>query len=120
MPAPYDAVIYEAGSRGALSQPARRAAEFAAAVRASPAAELSVTIGGYDSDPRELMDIPEVMAFLREFMQHLGGLFNSDEREALLDRLSIECRALLLLAAGAITREQITITAPPVNYGGRA
>lgn len=117
---PYGAVIYEAGSRADMANPALRAAEFATLVRANPGAELTVTIGGYDKDPRELFDVPEVMAFLREFMQHLGGLFNSDERKGLLDRFSWECRAMLLLAAGVIRREQIEIKARPVGYGGRA
>lgn len=116
MPAPFDAVIYEAGARGALAHPALRAAEFAAIARANPAAELAVTIGGYDSDPRELIDTPEVMAFLQEFMRHLGALFNANERSALLNRFSWECRAMMMLAAGIITRKQISITA----RGGRA
>lgn len=116
----YDAVIYEAGSRGDFPPPGRAAFEFVSVARLNPAAELTVSIGGYDADPREVFDIPEVMAFLRAMVAAMGPLTTPAEIGQIFGRFSFECRAMMLLAAGAVTREQIRITGRPMNQAGRA
>jgi hypothetical protein len=110
--ADYDVVFYQAGERGDLCDEAHRAAEFVQIARMTPGAELSVMIGGYDDDPRELFDIPEVMAFLRAFVAHIPA----SEGINIAPRLSYECRAMMLFAIGEITRDQI-VTVPRAPKG---
>lgn len=40
--------------------------------RLQPQQTLALTIGGYEDDPRELPDLPEVAKFLRRVMKHAG------------------------------------------------
>jgi hypothetical protein len=110
MTAPFDVVIFQAGERGDFPPPAKAAADFVAMARMNPRAELTVCLAGFGDDPRELFDIPEAMAFLRAMVGSMGPLVSPAELKQIFDRFSYECRALMLLAAGVIRREQINIT----------
>ena len=108
----FDVVLFEACNRTDMRDPATIAADFSRLVMAAPkSARFGILVGGYDNDPRELIDIPEVMAWLRRFMVEFTDLLmpHWTTPEAFLDRLVPECRPLVLLAVGAIRRDQITI-----------
>jgi len=120
MNAPFGAVVFVAGERGQWGDPAEVAADFVKLARANPKAELTVCVSGYEDDPRELFDVPEVVDFLRQMVGHMGRLLPGAAIADPFGRFSFECRALMFYAAGIIGRDQIEITAPPVNYGGRA
>lgn len=61
--------LHEIGARDAFSRDlARRMArDFVDSLTAFPNAEHMLVVGGYDTDPRELWDIPEARAYIREF-----------------------------------------------------
>lgn len=105
-----DVIIMELGGRGRFPSPEKVAADFARVVLSNPRAEIGIAIGGFDDDPRELFDVPEVMDWLREFAAvlppHLGAAMAAEDLLARLDKPS---RALLMLAAGVIERHQIQI-----------
>ena len=107
---PYDAIIYQAGERGDLQDAAGRAREFVTVAKMQPGVPLTVSIGGYDDDPRELFDVPEVMAFLRDFVGYMGQELPGAQIATVFKRFSYECRALMFLAAGITRREDINIT----------
>lgn len=109
MSPPFDVVIYEVGARGDFPNPAKAAAELVALARLNPSAQLGVSLGGYDADPREIFDIPDAMAFMRAMVGAMGPLVTAEEIGQIFGRFTYECRAMMYLAAGAITREQIRI-----------
>lgn len=110
MAQPFDVIIMELGGRGRFHPPAAVAADFCRLVVSNPTAEIGIAISGYDSDARELFDVPEVMIWLREFAAAvpdlIGDIMTSDEFLARLDQHS---RVLMLLAAGVIERHQIRV-----------
>jgi hypothetical protein len=63
---------------------------------------LTYAVGGYDDDPRELWDVPEVLHYLREWcacVKKKGGHG--------LDRLDDTGKALLLYACGKADIERV-------------
>jgi len=66
--------MIEIGARGNLTK--RRAREHAVVFketrRASPGAEITIGIAGYDDDPRELWDFPEVRRYVRWWSRAAG------------------------------------------------
>jgi hypothetical protein len=72
----YDAILMVIGGRSDLS--ARRAGESAVSVKLVaeqyPDASLSLHLDGYDTDPRELWEIPEAARFIRWFAMALESM----------------------------------------------
>jgi hypothetical protein len=66
---PPEAVIVQIGEKGELTRVlARDAAEAMVTAReAYPEATLTLTVDGFDADPREIWDIPEARAYVRDF-----------------------------------------------------
>jgi len=104
----FDVAIYEAWSKGMPPDPERAAREFVGLYKTTP--RVGLTIGGFDTDPRELFDIPEAMTFLRALMieipRHFAGGVPPDD---FFDHIIEESRAMLMLAAGVIRRDQINV-----------
>jgi hypothetical protein len=65
----YAAIFIEIGVAGDLTEraAARAAVAFRLARACSPAASVHFTIGGYDDDPREIFEIPEVREYIRRW-----------------------------------------------------
>jgi hypothetical protein len=68
-------VVIMLGTRGHLTeQYAREAADSFRQMRARlPKAEIALTVGGYDDDPRELFQVPEVCRFV-QFWAGVAGV----------------------------------------------
>jgi hypothetical protein len=64
----YGVVFLEVGVKGELTpERASRAASAISLVKITqPEAQITVMIGGFDNDPRELWDIPEAAAWVRQ------------------------------------------------------
>ena len=56
---------------------------------------MAYAVSGYDDDPRELWEVPEVMRYLREWYRLVKAKGGGG-----LDRLDDQCKAILLLALG--------------------
>ena len=71
-----DVIAIEIGARGEFTTEAADAAAliFALAVAQHPKTTKHLMIGGYDTDQRELWDIPEVVEYVREFVTIAAGL----------------------------------------------
>lgn len=78
----YDAVFMEIGGRDYLTRndAVKSATAFRLARRRYPKATIAFSISGYDDDPRDLADIPEVAEYMRIWAP-LAGL--SDWRVAI-------------------------------------
>jgi hypothetical protein len=66
-PDDYGVVFLEVGMKGDLTphRATRAAATILMVAATSPEATMTVMIGGYDNDPRELWDIPEAAAWVK-------------------------------------------------------
>jgi hypothetical protein len=69
LPEDPDLVVVQIGEPGHMDEPAlyEAIAVFILAAERYPRAELAVTIGGFDQDPRSVWDIPEAAARFRAF-----------------------------------------------------
>jgi hypothetical protein len=101
----FDEVLYHLGDRGDLRDEAKRAADLVAVAGMQPQARLSILIGGYDEDPRELFDIPEVMAFLKR----IANAMPEDALRTVMPRFDKSSLALFLVAVGHIRRDQVMV-----------
>lgn len=66
-------VVVELGTKGEFwaSRVVRASEAMLTAIgRLQPQQTLALTIGGYEQDPRELPDVPDVVRFLRRVMKH--------------------------------------------------
>ena len=70
----YDLIGLEIGVRDKLTEANARlgATAFRLARQRYPRTALMISIGGYDKDPRDLWEIPEVRAYLRSWAQFAG------------------------------------------------
>jgi hypothetical protein len=99
-------VVCEIGAKGHLSRgDARLAArDWLAVAILKPDIPIGFSIGGYDDDPRELLDIPEVTDFLKIW----AGFWKDHYLlPSIRSRLLTECQGLLMYALGEVQREQI-------------
>lgn len=94
------AVLVEFGSRGDLSDATITEMKDAPrlCVQYYPGRPLLISIGGFDDDPRELWDIPEVADYVRRFAM-ASGLH--DWRTRTFDALDEQCKGLLVMC-GAV------------------
>ncbi len=91
---------------------AKVAATLVRLVHRNPGVEIHLGVGGWDEDPREVIDIPEALRVFRLFARKLADLPAAD-RSAVEGRLAEESRTILALATGRLRRGQIGISAPP-------
>lgn len=70
----FNVVIHEIGTKGEFTRErAREAAAAFARIRfAQPNAEHGIVVGGYDDDHRELWDIPEAKAYVRDYTAYVA------------------------------------------------
>src|SRR4051812_45401155 len=104
----FDLISFEIGvkDRLTLRSALRAASELKRLMEITAPAPILVSIGGYDTDPRELIDIPEAMQYLRDVANALRLL---DCWEPLKARAVETVRPILLLAGGEIERGQIRV-----------
>lgn len=100
-------LFYEMDAADGLTTKAARHAGRCLAVlaRRYPEAVLAISLRGFDSDPRELVDIPRARDFLGEFGRTLE--FYSETPGELLGRLLQEHVALLACAMGRVPRQAL-------------
>jgi hypothetical protein len=83
---------------------------FAKAALKYPIAGLTFTIGGYDDDPTELWEYPEVMQYIRWFA-NASGL--DDWRNPVISRLHEDCVGLLILSDSFAPDHPYKVSTPP-------
>jgi len=100
------------GHRREISHRPAAAAKVADAlvrlVRRNPRVAINLVVGGWDDDPREVLDIPEALRVFRLFARKLGELPATD-RSTVEVRLTENSRVLLALATGKVRRDQIGV-----------
>jgi len=96
----YGVIVIEIGGRGHLGDDVLREMQAAPALTHahSPEAPISLTLGGYDDDPRPICQIPEAAAYVRRYA---AGAGLSDWRGELFLALDDSTKGLLILC-GAI------------------
>lgn len=106
-----DFVLYEMDTAAGLDAAvARRNADNLVRLATTfPKAKLSWAMPGFDSDPRELVDIPEAADFLGDMLRHMQ---QRDPEGQVFFRLSPEQRVVLLVAAEQVPRELLVIVQP--------
>lgn len=98
------ALVMELGGRGHFwAADVVRASEalLAAIARLGAEQTLVLTIGGYDDDPRELYQVPDVIQFLRRVMKHAGITHWSHPAVRMLNEESLA----LLLQCGVFGKD---------------
>lgn len=70
----FDCILIQAGQRGCLTASHARVTGLATqlALRRHPSARIDWWVAGYDTDPRELWDIPQVAAHIRSCAEAAG------------------------------------------------
>ena len=91
-----DFIHAEIGGRGDLTPEklAIAAAGISNAAKNYPTPKIMLSIGGYDQDPRDLWEIPEVRAYVRGFVLALDG--------RVFARLEYVTRVMLAACCGVI------------------
>jgi hypothetical protein len=104
------AMICEIGRKGEMTRDlCREAADWTAgALDTQPGLLLALTVGGFDDDPREVLDIPEARQAFAWFGQRLEELDNADGSARLLNRLESLSRNLVLIAMGYLTPDHLS------------
>jgi len=111
-PGDVDILGVEIGAKGDLSDArAREAAEWIFRVAPQkPGAVISVTVGGYETDPREVHDIPEALRAFAVFARRLAQLEMAAGNTRVADRLCGTTIGIILHAIGMVKRENVHIT----------
>lgn len=106
------AFVVELGSRGALSrEECRKSADWVSrAAPQKPGALVTVTVGGFDSDPREVVDIPEAAQAFAWFGERLREIDEASEQPPLLQRLDTISAGIVLVSMGLLRRHQLRVT----------
>jgi hypothetical protein len=103
------AMVSEIAAKGQITRElCREAADWTAgALDTQPGLMLILTVGGFDDDPREVLDIPEARQAFAWFGQRLQELDNADGTPRLLNRLDQVSQELMLVAMGALKPARI-------------
>jgi hypothetical protein len=106
------AFVVELGTKGALSRDECRASAnwLSRAAPQAPGALVTVTVGGYEDDPREVLDIPEARQAFKWFGERLREIDEASGQPALLNRLDSISAALVLVSMGLWNRDRVRIT----------
>lgn len=93
-------MLMQIGTRGRLTEQHCRAMAdvLSRGVDRQPDAIVMATVGGFEADPREVLDIPEARAAFRHFGGRLRELDEKTGQPRLLNRLDSITRALVLAA----------------------
>jgi hypothetical protein len=101
------------GARGSLTRSFAKAAAKAwrETIKRHPKAMFGINIAGYDNDPRELVDFPEVRKYVRRWAELAGVSFES------LDTIRFSSEGdVAFLAACGVFGDKITVNRePPVQ-----
>jgi hypothetical protein len=105
----FDHYVIELGARDNLGPDrVKEGTKAIAAIMEVPRqSTFDLCVGGYGDDPREVYDIPEVMAFFTAVLTPIAGMYG---KSALLTRTGFDSKPLVALAVGIINRDQIRIT----------
>ena len=92
----YDNIYSEIGHWGGLTAEAaeRTAAKWSLVLLHTPKSEHSIMIGGYDEDPRQLWEIPEVCDYMRRFASIVCAVTRRPITKWNLDHSSLAMMAL--------------------------
>jgi hypothetical protein len=101
---PPGAIVLFLGEAGDLPPPAEAARTVVAAHLCHPHAILTLAIGGFDDDPREVCDIPEAKAF---YAGLAAALAEYPCAESLTKALDLASTAVLALCAGWLPRDEV-------------
>ncbi len=105
---PADVFLVEVGQPPELGpELGRECAEWLArAAPQKPGSVIHVTVGGFDSDPREVWDIPVAREALAAFRQRMAELDRTGRIRSRMDRIT---RAMLDVCAGVLPRSAINV-----------
>jgi hypothetical protein len=103
----------EIARRGELTrQVCRDAADWTAkALDGQPGLMLMALVGGFEDDPREVLDIPEARQAFAWFGERLREMDEADGDPRLLNRLESVTRGLVMVAMGLLPRTAVRIGA---------
>jgi hypothetical protein len=95
-------IVCEIATKGQITRDlVREGADWTAkSLDTQPGVLLILTVGGYDDDPREVLDIPEARQAFRWFGERLQELDIADDSPRLLNRLDKVSRELTMIAMG--------------------
>ena len=104
-------LIVEFGRRGDLTdEEANEAAEFITQIgRIRPTLLVVLSIGGFDEDIRQLIDIPECAQHFRQLFKALKQFDPVDTEPAVLEQIESQSRVLLSMAMGHAPRSALDI-----------
>lgn len=106
------AFIVELGVKGAFSREECRASAdwVSRASPQKPSALVNVTVGGFDDDPREVVDIPEAVEAFRWFGERLREIDEGSGQPDLLNRLDTISAAIVKVSMGLLSRDKLRVT----------
>jgi hypothetical protein len=114
----FDIASVEIARRGAPFAFAARAADLVAkAIGENPRMLISLMVGGFEDDPRELMDIPEALKYFAAYGERLQAIDAATSpqgsRPMLLGAHDELSRMLMLVGLGVIPRERVQLNVVP-------
>jgi hypothetical protein len=109
-----DQIMLELGTAGSLPSPEDAARTVMIAHRRYPDALLTLMLGGFDDDPREIVDIPEARAFFAELF---AILVQCPCAESLGDAIAPVSVVIMAICAGVLSRDRVVFetTSPTVH-----
>jgi hypothetical protein len=105
------AFLVEIGVKGAFSREECRASAdwVSRAAPQKPGALVVVAVGGFEDDPRQVVDIPEALEAFRWFGERLREIDEGSGRPDLLNRLDSNSATILKVAMGLRDRNTVRI-----------
>jgi hypothetical protein len=105
------ALVVELGAKGTFSRDECRASAdwLSRAAPQAPGALVSVTVGGFDDDPREVLDIPEAYEAFGWFGERLREIDEASGQPALLNRLDTISAGIVLVSVGLWSRSRVRV-----------
>lgn len=98
-----------AGKGDPVSRAVQTADWVSIAARTKPGAVLSLSVSGFDDDPREVPDIPEAAALFKAFGERLVALDCVEGGQLLFQRLDAISRTIMLVCMGIVPRSEVRI-----------
>jgi len=100
----FDLVVWEIDTSGGLTLETAESAALglASVMRRCPKARVQFALPGFDTDPRELVDIPEARRFLRQMGEALA--LYSEKPGQLITRLDYSNVLILAVCMGLVPR----------------
>lgn len=111
---PAGVLVCEIGSRGGLGRDVCRQAVdwMSQAVDSKPEALIMVTVGGFEDDPREALDIPEARQAFQWFGERMREIDDASGTQTprMLNRLESTTRGIIMVAMGLLSESKMHLT----------